>query len=62
MPEKYIEYVLTRLKNEGIREEVLEDLLPYSRTFQDICIRNRKQDCPQYHDGTGNQSCFNMGN
>jgi transposase len=33
VPEKYIEYVLTRLKNEGIREEVLEDLLPYSRTL-----------------------------
>ena len=33
VPEKYIEHVLTRLKNEGIKEDVLEELLPYSRTL-----------------------------
>ena len=39
VPEKYIEYVLTRLKNEGIREEVLDELLPYSRALPEYLYK-----------------------
>nr|WP_289962449.1 hypothetical protein [Faecalibaculum rodentium] len=39
VPEKYIEYVLTRLKNKGIREEVLDELLPYSRALPEYLYK-----------------------